>query len=372
MEILIKILQFILSFSLLVIVHELGHFLFAKMFGMRVERFYLFFNPWFSLVKFRLGETEYGIGWIPFGGYVKIAGMVDESMDTKQLKSEPQPWEFRSKPAWQRLLTMLGGVIMNVVLALFIYIGMTWAWGDRYIANDDLRYGWAFNEMAHEIGFRDGDRILSVDGQRVENAAAVYPQIVINNSTVEVLRDGKQIEIEIPPQYVAEMLESTDFMTPRVPFVVSGLIAESGAERAGILPGDSLVAIDGQVTIYFDEYLHNISGRAGQTVEITLLRDSSGVKVQHTLPVEVSQEGRLGLYPVDIQSFAPLRTRSYSFLESIPAGVRRTGVEIKNYLKQIVMIFTPETKAYKSLGGPIGIFNRMGCNDLITWDMRAA
>ena len=167
MDILIKILQFILSFSLLVIIHELGHFLFARLFGTRVEKFYLFFNPWFSLFKFKKGETEYGVGWIPFGGYVKIAGMIDESMDTEQLKQPVQPWEFRAKPAWQRLLIMVGGVVMNIVLALCIYIGISYTWGDNYIASKNVKYGYVFNEVGKEFGFKDGDKIIDVEGKQI-------------------------------------------------------------------------------------------------------------------------------------------------------------------------------------------------------------
>ena len=170
MDILIKILQFILSFSLLVIIHEFGHFLFARLFKTRVEKFYLFFNPWFSLFKFKKGGTEYGIGWIPFGGYVKIAGMIDESMDTDQMKQPVQPYEFRAKPAWQRLLIMVGGVLMNILLAVFIYIGMSYTWGKTYLDNKDVKYGYVYNDLAREMGFRNGDKIVDIDGEAVEDA----------------------------------------------------------------------------------------------------------------------------------------------------------------------------------------------------------
>ena len=182
MDILIKLLQFILSLSLLVIVHEFGHFLFARIFKTRVEKFYLFFNPWFSLFKFRKGETEYGIGWIPFGGYVKISGMIDESMDTDQMKQPVQPYEFRAKPAWQRLLIMVGGVVMNIVLALLIYIGMSWAWGKTYLDNRNVKYGYAYGELAKRIGFRDGDRIVDINGKPLDDAAKLLPTIVFDQA----------------------------------------------------------------------------------------------------------------------------------------------------------------------------------------------
>ena len=180
MDILIKILQFILSFSLLVIIHEFGHFLFARLFKTRVEKFYLFFNPWFSLFKFKKGGTEYGIGWIPFGGYVKIAGMIDESMDTDQMKQPVQPYEFRAKPAWQRLLIMVGGVLMNILLAVFIYIGMSYTWGKTYLDNKDVKYGYVYNDLAREMGFRNGDKIVDIDGEAVEDAGAIWQTIVID------------------------------------------------------------------------------------------------------------------------------------------------------------------------------------------------
>lgn len=357
METIVKILQFILSFSLLVIIHELGHFMFARMFGIRVEKFYLFFNPGFSLVKFRIGQTEYGIGWIPFGGYVKIAGMFDESLDNEQMAASPKPDEFRSKPAWQRLLVLLGGVMMNVVLAVFIFIGTTWAWGSAYIPNDELKYGWVFNDTAKEIGFRDGDRVLTVGGQEVEDMNMVYPEIVINGAPdVVVLRDGQRVTVSIPTLYIEHMLEEQDFMIPRTPFVIGAVAEDGGAGRAGLVVGDSVVAVDGQRLAYFDLMSAVIRGNAGREVEVTVVRDSSGVAVERTIPVEVSDAGVIGVNPLSIAAFATISRRSYTFAEAIPAGVRRTGTELANYWKQVKMLVKPETKAYKSIGGPISIF----------------
>lgn len=353
MEIFIKVLQFILSFSLLVFIHELGHFLFAHMFGIRVDKFYIFFNPWFSLVKFKIGHTEYGIGWIPFGGYCKIAGMIDESLDTEQMAKPPQPWEFRSKPAWQRLLVMLGGVLMNVLLAVCIYIGMTWKWGDSYIANDDLKYGWTFNEMAHEIGFRDGDRILTVGGQPVEKAGAVFVEIMIGGAPdVVVERDGRRENISIPVQYVERMLESPDFMLARMPFVLEGIAEEGGAATAGLMPGDSLVAVNGEPAQFYNEFTPHFKANKDKEIELTLIRNGE----ERTVPVAVSVEGHIGVYPYSLEHYIAPRTKSYTFLESVPQGIKRTGNELSSYWKQIKMVFQPKTKAYKSLGGPIMIF----------------
>lgn len=351
MEVWIKAGQFLAGFSLLVLVHELGHYLFARLFGVRVEKFYLFFNPGFSLLKFTYRGTEYGIGWVPFGGYCKIAGMVDESFDTDALAGEPQPWEFRSKPAWQRLLVMIGGVLMNLVLALTIYIGAGWVWGEQYLSNSELVDGSTFNELGHQIGFRDGDRILSIGGEPIENYAEVFPTMVMEMaSQVEVVRDGRPVTVTIPEGYIPRLLESPDFMAPRVRVVVGQVEKQSPAAAAGVREGDRFVAIDGHPAAFGDQYSQElIASHAGGRVELTLLRDTALV----TLPVEVSSEGRIGITLTGQP--LPVRSMRYSLLESIPAGFRRTGAQVASYWKQLRMIVTPKTEAYKSLGGVIAI-----------------
>ena len=320
MDILIKLLQFILSLSLLVIVHEFGHFLFARIFKTRVEKFYLFFNPWFSLFKFRKGETEYGIGWIPFGGYVKISGMIDESMDTDQMKQPVQPYEFRAKPAWQRLLIMVGGVVMNIVLALLIYIGMSWAWGKTYLDNRNVKYGYAYGELAKRIGFRDGDRIVDINGKPLDDAA-----------------------------------NCADFAEPRIPFVVGRAVEGGEAAKAGFMAGDTLVSLNGEPMRYFDQYRRAFGQFKGDTVHVSVMRDSAGITKLLTLPVRVSDDGLIGVELTPPDRLLSLSTRNYTFWQAIPAGVRRTGEEIGSYAKQIKLMFTPETEAYKSLGGLIAI-----------------
>ena len=365
MELFIKILMFMTSLSLLVLIHELGHFLTAKMFGVRVEKFYLFFNPWFSLVKFRIGETEFGIGWVPFGGYCKISGMIDESMDLEQMKEPPKDYEFRSKPAWQRLLIMTGGVIMNVVLAVVIYIGMSYKWGDTYIANDDLKYGYAFSALGHEAGFRNGDRILTVGGVKVDDSGAMLKTIVFDSAPVEVLRGSQVLTLTIAPEIVARILNSEDrFMSPRMPFVIAETVKETGAAEAGVLPGDSLVAVNGQEMFFYDEFQKTFATQKGQTVKLTVARDSSGVTVQRTLPVQISEDGTLGVYAYNSSRFMPVSTRQYTFFQSFPAGFRKAGNEISDYWKQLKLIFTPKTEAYKSLGG----FMSIGSIFPGTWD----
>lgn len=352
MDIVIKILQFIASFGLLIFIHELGHFLFAKMFGMRVDKFYLFFDPWFSLVKFKIGETEFGIGWIPFGGYCKIAGMIDESMDTEAMTKPAEPWEFRAKPAWQRLLVMLGGVMMNVVLALVIYIGISFHYGESYIKNSDLEYGWQFTELGHEMGFRDGDKVVSVNGKEYEKTSQIVSKITLSNGAeVDVIRDGVPVRVNVSSEYTARKLRNALIMVERIPFLVVDVPAESRAAKAGIMPGDSIAAINGEPGFYFDLGAELLKA-AGTTAEVTVARDSAGMKVLRTLPVEISEDGKLG-----VMAYSPATLKTFNFFQSIPAGIKRTGSEISGYIDQVRLLFSPKTEAYKNLGGVIRIGN---------------
>ncbi len=301
MEIIVKVCQLILSLSILVFVHELGHYLFARLFGIRVDKFYLFFDAGgFSIFKFKLGETTFGMGWVPFGGYCKIAGMVDESLDRDALRKEPQPWEFRSKPAWQRLLVMVGGVMMNVVCACVIYVGMSWHWGESYIDNRDLAWGWYFNDLAEQIGFVDGDRIVRLDDREVEGSfGRVYSDMLIGGvRRVEVVRDSAVVNVVIPQDAVARMLVSEDFMTPRVPFQADSLV------MAGASPMEFLAE-----------------------------------------------------YQAAIAQYLPVRRVNYGFWGGISAGFRKTGDEIAGYWDQLKLIFSPRTEAYKQVGSLISIGN---------------
>lgn len=354
MDIVIKILQFILSFSLLVFIHEFGHFITARIFGMRVEKFYIFFNP--ALFKIKIGETEYGIGSIPFGGYCKISGMVDESMDTGYASKPPQPYEFRSKPAWQRLIVLVGGVLMNLLLAMVIYMGMSWKWGDQYIANDDVKYGYSFNELGHEIGFQNGDKILSVNGEKPLSTMDVHFELIINKGhVVEVLRNGRPEYVRIEPSYFEFLAESPDFMELRMPYVVDSVVMDTSAAKGGMMKGDSVVAINGESMIFFDQISSTLSQNKSQKIDVSVVRDSAGVSVERVLPLEVSDEGILGVFIKNIYSYVPVSSKEYSFLQAIPAGVKKTGSEINRYWRQLKLIFSPETKAYKSLGGPLMI-----------------
>ncbi len=356
MEVFIKILQVITCFSLLVLIHEFGHFLFAKIFRTRVEKFYLFFNPWFSIFKFRIGETEYGLGWVPFGGYCKIAGMVDESMDKDQLKSEPKPWEYRSKPAWQRLLIIVGGVLMNILLAIGIYIGITCAWGDSYIKTEDVEPGFMFSEVAHEIGFRDGDKIISVGGEYVDSYLQVPATILLDEvREVQVERDGRPLTVTIDTKHIKSMLKDKEFISLRMPFVVGKVVPGGGAEKAGLAAGDSLVAVDGVPMRWLDEFRTAFAGHKGDTASVTFVRGGERL----TAEVPVSAEGQVGAYlaGTNLAAIYPISTRQYSFWEAIPVGCGRAFTSIGSYLKQLKLIVSPETEAYKSVGGIIAMGN---------------
>ncbi|HOK60444.1 MAG: RIP metalloprotease RseP [Tenuifilum sp.] len=365
MEILIKAGQFFLSLSILVILHELGHFLFAKLFKTRVEKFYLFFNPWFSLFKIKRGETEYGVGWLPLGGYVKISGMIDESMDKEQLKQPPQPYEFRSKPAWQRLLIMIGGVLVNVILALFIYSAVLYTWGEDYLPTKSLKYGVSCDSLATELGFRNGDKILYVGGKEIENFQQIAHDILLNeNRDVTVLRGTDTLNIKIAEDYVAKLVKSPIIFFPRIPFVVDDVKSGEPAEKAGFIKGDRLLALNGQSAQFFDEFKSEMQRSKGKTVRVTVERNGNPID----LNVDVPETGIIGVYPVaDLGKFFELSHREYSFFHSIPAGVKKGFATISSYLKQLKLIFSPKTKAYESVGG----FITIGKIFPSTWDWQA-
>lgn len=362
--ILVKAAQLILSLSILVVLHEFGHFMFARLFKTRVEKFYLFFDPWFSLFKVKKGETEYGVGWLPLGGYVKISGMIDESMDKEVMKQPPQPWEFRSKPAWQKLLIMVGGVLMNFIFAFIIYIGVLYAWGETYLPTKNVTYGIEVNEVGKEIGFQNGDKILTVENKEVENFLKIVPTIVLDDArTVQVERDGKITNVEISDADLALLLKSKEVMTWRKPFdiQVGNVVDDSPAAEAGLQKGDVFVHVDGTQFEFYDEFSDYLNSKKNETITLTLLRDGNEINQ----PVSVSEEGKLGFYPVfNNTDFLQLATINYGLLESVPAGIKRGVQTTKDYLKQFKLFFRPETKAYESLGG----FATIGNIFPATWD----
>ena len=365
---LIRALQLIMSLSLLVIIHEGGHFLFARLFKTRVEKFCLFFDPWFTLFKFKPknSETEYGIGWLPLGGYVKIAGMIDESMDTEQMKQPVQPWEFRAKPAWQRMLIMVGAVLFNFLLALFIYSMILFTWGDEYVPLQKAPLGMDFNETAKAIGFRDGDILVSADGVPFERYGGDMLTSIVDARQVTVLRDGQEASVYIPEDMMERLLaDSVRFASFRYPFVIDSIMPGQPAALAGLQPGDSITQLDGRNIAYFDfkEEMQNRQKAAddstGRLLTLTYVR--AGVADTVTLTAD-------SLYQIGIAAslqtnkLLPVVKKEYSFFASIPAGVTLGVNTLKGYVSQMKYLFSKE--GAKQLGG----FGTIGSIFPATWD----
>jgi len=366
MGILIQAAQLILSLSILVLLHELGHFIFAKSFRARVEKFYLFFDPWFSLFKKKVGETVYGIGWLPLGGYVKIAGMIDESLDKEAMKLPPKPYEFRSKPAWQRLLIMLGGVVMNFILAIIIYASILYTWGETYLPAKNATYGIMVDSVAMNMGLQNGDKILAVDGKPTDNFLAIFHDIVVYNAkTLRVDRSGKIIDIEIPESSIAPLLKSATPILPRVPFYIYSFPKNSSAEAAGLQKNDRIISVDHKPVMFYDEFKTNISGYKNKSVPVDILRNE---KDTLAFNVNVDAEGRIGVYPdMNMGRYFELKDIDYSFIQAIPAGIKKGLHTIDSYLKQLKLLLRPETKAYESLGG----FIKIGSIFSKVWDWQS-
>ncbi len=358
---LIKIIQFLMSLSLIVIIHEFGHFFFAKLFKCKVEKFYLFFDWKFSLFKRKLGDTTYGIGWIPLGGYVKISGMVDESMDKEQLAQEPKPWEYRSKPAWQRLLIITGGVMMNFILAIMIYIGISWVYGESYISNKDVSNGYEFTQTAQEVGFRHGDKIISIDGKVIENSGTLATAILLGDKReVMVERNGREMLVTIDDAAVGKLLkEGTSFMIPRHPFIVGSIATAQNSES--LAAGDSLVSFNGLNMRYADEFRTAFAANSGDSVMLGLVRNGELLEER----VLLDSDGKLGVTTIFVNTY-PVTERQYSFFEAIPQGISMGIDQLAGYFDQLALIFSPSTEAYKGVGG----FITMGKIFPDTWDWR--
>lgn len=365
---LIRALQLVLSLSLLVIIHEGGHFFFARLFKIRVEKFYIFFDPWFSLFKFKPknSETEYGIGWLPLGGYCKISGMIDESMDTEQMKQPPQPWEFRSKPAWQRLLVMIGGVLMNFLLALFIYSMILFTWGDQYIALKDMSYGMKFNETAREIGFRDGDILVSADGKELIRYNVDMLRSLAEAREVVVLRDGKKEQILMPEISLLEIAkEDPPFVDMLIPNVVDSVLADGGFAKAGLQKGDSLISFNGTPLHSWNEFTEQLGElRLRSEVEqkssasFSLVYSRAGVR--DTVNVTTDDQFKVLAYSMN-PGYQPTRL-TYGFFESFPAGIALGINTLKGYVNDMKYVFTKE--GAKSVGG----FGTIGSIFPKVWD----
>ncbi len=367
MEIAIKVIQFFLSLSLLIIIHELGHFLAARYFNTRVEKFYLFFNPWFTIFKKKIGDTEYGMGWLPLGGYVKISGMIDESMDKEQMNQAPQPWEFRSKPAWQRLIVMLGGVTFNLIFAVLIYVFMLSIIGEQYLPSQNLKYGIHAQPLAQEIGLQHGDVILSIDNREIENFHTITSAVILDEaSSIQVKRNGEIVNMRIPEGYGRRVLDSmkerevtAGFVMERIPFIIYGVQEGSAAYQAGVKPGDSIVSLNGEELPFFLEYREKLIANAGKDVRVGAVRDGEMLYFDMTLP----ETGMMGVQPKgDLSAFFDLRKKEYSVVAAVPAGVKRAYATTIDYFKQLR--FVVRERDHESLGG----FITIGSIFSPTWD----
>ena len=371
MDVLLKIIQVILSLSLLVLVHEFGHYITARIFKIRVEKFYLFFPPAIFKFKPKKSDTEFGIGCIPLGGFCKISGMIDESMDKEAMAKPPQPWEFRSRPAWQRIIVLAGGVLMNVVLAIVLYIAILFTWGEQYIKNEDVIYGIEASSLAQEIGFENGDRILALDGNRApDNFNEIHMDMLRDQvSRVTVLRDGDTVDVDIDPEYMPAMLNTPGMFGIRLPIAVGGLPDTSINASADLRQGDRFLTADGRPVTWYQDLQAVLADNAGRTVELSLLRDSDTVNV----PVKVSQNGKIEvLLQRDITDIH-ITQKEYGLLEAIPAGFMMTFTNIGHYIKELGLIFSPQTEAYKSVGSfiTIGSIFPSSWNWQIFWNITA-
>lgn len=363
MEFVIKISQFLLSLSLLIVLHELGHFIPAKIFKTKVEKFYLFFDVKFSLFKKKIGETVYGIGWLPLGGYVKIAGMIDESMDTEAMKEEPKPWEFRSKPAWQRLIIMLGGVTVNFVLAILIYIGMSYAYGDIFLPNENIKDGLEIEStVANKAGLQTGDKIIAVDGEKINTFSEITEKVLFGEEVL-IERDGVQSKIEMPQDFLAQLMDAKErgFISLRQPFVVVEVPDTSANAGSGLKKGDIIVGLNDFETKYADQVKEGLEKFKGQEVKATVRREDT----KFTVPLTISEEAKLGLVYAPYSTAETLEAlgyydydiRKYGFFESFPVGVKKAKDRLASYWGQLKAIFTPSTGAYKGVGGFKAIYD---------------
>lgn len=354
----IKIAQFILIISILVILHEFGHYLPAKWFKIKVEKFYLFFDWKFSLFKKKIGETEWGIGWLPLGGYVKISGMIDESMDTEQMKEEPKDWEFRSKPAWQRLIVMIGGVTVNFFLAWIIYSLLFFNNGDTYIPSENLKYGIQVDSVGEKLGLKSGDKIISVDGTPTKKFTDAQLRILLGDE-VTVNRDGQELSVPISDEGKAMIFETKGkaFLGFRTKSVIEEVVADSEADKAGLTIGDELIEVEGESVFYWSEFMNVLEASRGKKLALKVNRNGSTKE----LDLQIPKEGIVGLRPFQDEL---LVTDTYSFLESIPAGFSRTIQVLTDQIMQFKVIFNSKTGAYKQVKGPIGIVDMMSP----TWD----
>ncbi|MGV3637854.1 MAG: RIP metalloprotease RseP [Flavobacteriales bacterium] len=370
MEFLIKAAQLILSLSILVVLHELGHFLPARWFKIRVEKFYLFFDPWFSLFKKKVGDTEYGVGWLPLGGYVKISGMVDESMDKEQMAQPAQPWEFRSKPAWQRLIVMIGGVTVNLLLGMLIYIMVLFVWGREYLPLENATYGIHPSKTLVAAGVQEGDRIISIDGMAPKTTGEAGKSIMIDAArTLVVERNGAQVTIALPEDLNQQALAAgeKEIMAVRLPFYIDTILPGGGAAKTNLAKGDRVLTVDGKPTLFFEDFRKTMQEAKGKEVAIAVLRGSDTL----TVKAQVDGDGKVGLGPMTYkglaqrgEGFATVK-EEYGFFASIPAGINYGLETLGGYVRSLKLLFT------KSGAEQIGGFGAIGNMFPASWDWNA-
>lgn len=366
---LVKLGQFLLSLSILIVLHEMGHFILARAFKTRVEKFYLFFDIKFSLFKKKIGETEYGIGWLPLGGYVKISGMIDESMDKEQMAQPPKPYEFRSKKAWQRLLIMLGGVLVNFVLAMVIYVMVFYTWGEKYVPNQSLEYGVMVDSLAGELGLQNGDRVLMLDGETIERWENIPGDIWLNDvQQITVERDGKMVNLEVDDEILPVLSKESVMIVPRIPFEISEVVVDYPAHEAGMKPGDRVVGLNGREIRFYDQFMDAMKNVKEEQISVRAIRD--GEEMEFTLTS--NEQGLIGVAPrldtaflFDVYEEVEIH---YSFFQSIPAGLQKGYETTTKYLKSLEKLFKPKKyKAHESLGG----FITIGSIFPSTWDWQS-
>ncbi len=359
--------QFLLSLTILVVLHECGHYFPARWFKTRVEKFYLFFDPWFSLFKKKIGDTEYGIGWLPLGGYVKISGMVDESFDTEQLKNEPQPWEFRSKPAWQRLIIMLGGVTVNFILGFLIFAFMLWIYGKEYLPNQELKYGISVDSLSYQMGFRDGDQILKLGDKEFKNfdRSRLLKALVLDEvHSVTINRRDQEMILSIDPVLIQQLtkpeVKNMDLWGVRIPAHIDKVSGGQSAEKAGMQSGDQFLSIDGQPTQYIHEVVRLLKDQSNREFQMGLLRGNDTVQ----LNVTTNENGKIGVQWSPATNFFKTERENYSFFQSLPLGVIQGWELLTSQLKAFGQMFQGKIKAKDSLGGFASIANMFEK----TWD----
>jgi regulator of sigma E protease len=352
MGVLVQVTQFILSLSILIVLHEAGHFFSARLFKIRVEKFYLFFDPWISLFKVKRGDTEYGIGWLPLGGYVKISGMIDESMDKEQMKQPPQPWEFRSKPAWQRLIVMIAGVTVNLILGVAIYSMVIYTWGTEYLPNANVKYGISCDSLALKMGLRNGDKIISVDNKVIDDFGKIPQEITLHKAhSIQVMRNGTQQNVVVSEDDISQILKDPKgFIAPLIPCQVDSVVPNSGASKVGLKKGDVITRIDSTSVAYYQDISPIFEKDSGKDVQLTI---KSGDQIR-VATAHIDKDGKLGFMNKSPLDFLQTVKASYSFFGSIPAGINMGVEKIKDYAQSLNVLFTVKG-AYKQMGGFITI-----------------